>query len=378
MIDKRSLRIVHCFRAPVGGIFRHVRDLIGAQIEAGHQVGVVCDASTGGDFEEALLSDMQDKLVLGLKRVAMQRQIGPGDAIAAVRTYRTIKAMQPDILHGHGAKGGTYARIFGSLLRLSGNRVARFYSPHGGSLHYEPSTMAGRGIFFIEKIMERMTDRIIFVSAFERSVYTSKIGAPRCKSALIYNGLTDKDFEPVQANKDAADFLFIGELRTLKGPDIFIDALTKASIASGRALSGVIVGDGAERASLEKQALAAGIGAHIRFFKPMQAREAFRLAKVVVIPSRAEALPYIVLEALAASRPVITSRIGGIPEILGNDSPALVRPDPQELAEKMLVVLSDLTAFRAALPDSNVLRQRFSVHTMATQLESEYFAALNP
>ncbi|MBA8876362.1 glycosyltransferase involved in cell wall biosynthesis [Phyllobacterium myrsinacearum] len=355
-----------------------MRDLIDAQIDAGHQVGVVCDATTGGDFEEALLSGMQDKLALGLNRIAMQRQIGPGDAIAAIRSYKAIKTMQPDVLHGHGAKGGTYARIFGSALRLSGKRVARFYSPHGGSLHYDPATMAGRVIFLIEKIMERMTDRIIFVSAFERSIYTSKIGTPHCTSALIYNGLTDGDFEPVGPDRDAADFLFIGELRTLKGPDIFIDALAQASTQSGNVMTAVIVGDGAERANLEKQTVVAGINAHVRFLKPMKAREAFRLATVVVIPSRAEALPYIVLEALAAGRPVITSRIGGIPEILGDDSSALVRPDAEDLARKMVAVLSDMAAYRAALPDRNTLRQRFSVQMMAAQLESEYFAALDP
>lgn len=377
MSDRRSLRIVHCFRAPVGGIFRHVRDLVDAQVKAGHQVGVVCDASTGGDFEETLLASMRDKLALGLKRIAMQRQIGPGDLIAAVRTRSTFKAMQPDILHGHGAKGGIYARLSGSLLRLSGKRVARFYSPHGGSLHYAPSAMAGRVIFRIERFMEGMTDRIIFVSAFERDTYISKVGAPRCTSALIYNGLADGEFEPVQPDTNAADFLFIGELRTLKGPDLFIDALAGAGRMGGPPPTAVMVGDGGERDQLVRQAEAAGIGAQIRFLPPMQARAAFRLARTVVIPSRAEALPYIVLEALAAGRPVIVSRVGGIPEIVGDHSAALVQPDAQALARKMAAVLGDPAAHAAALPNPGQIRQRFSIGGMATRLENEYFAALN-
>ncbi|MCC6203462.1 MAG: glycosyltransferase family 1 protein, partial [Hyphomicrobiales bacterium] len=48
------LRIVHCFRSPVGGIFRHVRDLTEAQVAAGHQIGIVCDSTTGGAYEEQL------------------------------------------------------------------------------------------------------------------------------------------------------------------------------------------------------------------------------------------------------------------------------------------------------------------------------------
>ena len=50
------LRIVHCFRAPVGGLFRHVRDLVEAQHRAGHAVGIICNSSTGGAFEDEALS----------------------------------------------------------------------------------------------------------------------------------------------------------------------------------------------------------------------------------------------------------------------------------------------------------------------------------
>ena len=82
-----------------------------------------------------------------------------------------------------------------------------------------------------------------------------------------------------------------------------------------------MVGDGKDRARLIEQSAKAQTHRSIRFLMPMKARQAFRLAKVVVIPSRAEALPYIVLEALAAGRPVIASRVGGIPEILGDFRP---------------------------------------------------------
>ncbi|MRG55687.1 glycosyltransferase [Phyllobacterium sp. SYP-B3895] len=376
MTNEKSLRIVHCFRAPVGGIFRHVRDLIDAQVAAGHKVGVICDASTGGAFEETLLNEMHGKLELGLERIAMQRQIGPGDAIAAFRTYKIIARMAPDVLHGHGAKGGTYARLFGSMLRFTGSKVARFYSPHGGSLHFDPASMQGRVIFSVERLLERMTDRIIFVSAYEQGVYSKKIGVPRCRHALIYNGLKDSEFEPVPLDGDAADFVFIGEIRELKGPDIFVSALAQASAASGNTLKAVMIGDGKDRAAIIEQAQRDGLAPHIRFLMPMKAREAFRLAKVVVIPSRAEALPYIVLEALAAGRPVIASRVGGIPEILGETSLALVEPNAEALAKTMTRAIGDLAAFNALLPDIHALREKFGVANMAAGLEAEYFSAL--
>lgn len=376
MKTSRSLRIVHCFRAPVGGVFRHVRDLVAAQNAAGHQVGVICDATIGSELEEKHLAELGAGLALGLTRIPMQRRIGPGDAVAALRTYKTIKKLKPEILHGHGAKGGTYARVFGSLLRVSGVSVARFYSPHGGSLHYDPTKLSGKLIFRIERSMEHMTDRIIFVSQFERGTYVRKVGEPRCASALIHNGLSADEFDPVVENDNAAEFLFIGELRALKGPDIFIEALAKASVASARKMTAVIVGDGKDRASLVKQAEDVQQQTDIKFLPPMKARDAFRLAKIVVVPSRAEALPYIVLEALAAGKLLIASRVGGIPEILGDQSLALVRPDATDLAQKIITAIGDTAAYRTYLPDMDDLKKSFSAHSMAARLESEYFVSL--
>ena len=96
-----------------------MRDLTEAQVAAGHAVGIVCDSTTGGDFEERLFEELKPQLALGVSRTPMQRHIGPGDLASAWRSYKIIKELQPDILHGHGAKGGVYARMFGSLLRVS-------------------------------------------------------------------------------------------------------------------------------------------------------------------------------------------------------------------------------------------------------------------
>lgn len=247
----------------------------------------------------------------------------------------------------HGAKGGTYAHLFGTMLRFSGRKVARFYSAHGGSLHFDAATMHGRIIFRIERLLEQLTDRIIFVSAYKRGVDTKKVGSPRCGDALIYNGLRESEFEPAPIDGGATNFLFIGEMRALKGPDIFIGALGKASATCGCTLRGVMVGDGKDRTALVEQAKASGFGENIHFLMPMKAREAFQLARAVVIPSRAEALPYIVLEALVAERPVIASRVGGIPEILGHSSPALVEPEIDSLAATMAGAICDLGALAA-------------------------------
>src|SRR5262245_43842720 len=180
---------------------------------------------------------MAGMLKRGVRRTPMQRHIGPGDLTAAWRTYRIIKELQPNVLHGHGAKGGVYARLFGSLLRVSRSRVARLYSPHGGSLHYDENTLTGKAFFGLERLMARFTDHLLFVSDYERRAYRRKVGEPPTPNTLVYNGLSLPEFAPVITQPDAADFIYIGMMRDLKGADLFLDAIARAESRIGKRIS---------------------------------------------------------------------------------------------------------------------------------------------
>eukprot|EP01035_Chromulina_nebulosa_P028427 gene28427-37525_t len=138
-----------------------------------------------------------------------------------------------------------------------------------------------------------------------------------------------------------------------------------------------MVGDGDDLPRYHAQVERLGIQGNVRFLPPMPAREAFALAALVVVPSRAEAMPYIVLETLAAARPMIATSVGGIPEIFGSDSPALIRPDAVELAGKMTEAMADIAAYSKLMPDAASLRARFGADVMAAEIEKAYFAALD-
>lgn len=377
MSSSPPLRIVHCFRSPVGGIFRHVRDLAVAQHEAGHQVGIICDSSTGGAHEDRLFEQILPFLRLGVKRTPMQRHIGPGDVASAWRTYKLLRDLELDVLHGHGAKGGAYARAFGTLMRRSGSRVARLYSLHGGSLHYDEAALSGRLFFQLERMMERLTDRLLFVSDYERQTYIRKVGQPRVPADLVYNGLSPAEFEDVRPGPNAADFLYIGMMRDLKGPDLFIDALPLVTRATGRKVTAHMVGAGDDLPSYKARVAELGLADRVTFHDPLPAREAFSLARTIVVPSRAEAMPYIVLEALAAGMPMVATAIGGIPEIFQGRDDVLVEPAASALAERMTQALAAPDAYAARMPDRAELRRRFGVDVMARDIERAYHSALS-
>jgi glycosyl transferase family 4 len=132
-----GLNILHVLRAPVGGLFRHVVDLARGQAACGHRIGLVADTSTGGAEAEAGLALLAPHLALGLTRVAMSRQLGLRDAAARTHVARRAAEVEADVVHGHGAKGGAYARL------ISSRRAIRVYTPHGGSLHYAWNSPAG-------------------------------------------------------------------------------------------------------------------------------------------------------------------------------------------------------------------------------------------
>lgn len=376
---RKELSILHVIRAPLGGIFRHVADLAAAQREAGHAVGLICDSERGDPLQEERISALQADMSLGVTRIPMARSIGPGDLAAIVRVARSLADARPDIMHAHGAKGGLYGRLAAALQRRKGTTVAAFYAPHGGSLHYDPGSLQGRVYFAVERALERATDGLIHVSAYEAETYRRKIGEPRCPAHVVRNGLRPEEFEPVEPAADAADFLFIGELRDLKGVDVFIEALALLE-GEGHAPRALIVGPGAaeETARYRELANAKVRATRVTFHPSMPARDAFAMARTVVLPSRAESMPYIVLEAAASGMPLITSNVGGIPEVFAGETERLVPPgDAEGLAAAMRTALAEPDRVHAeAMLRRERVKEQFSLAATARRIERIYRDAL--
>jgi len=303
----------------------------------------------------------------------MRRSIAPSDLAALYRAYQHIRSLQPDILHGHGAKGGGLARLIGSVLRVNRYRVARFYSPHGGSLHFDRASLSGQAVLRLERFQERFTDALVFVCDYERRTYEARVGKPQRPFRVVLNGVRETEFVPLPGEAGAVDFLYIGMLRDLKGPDVFIDAFARTERTLGRPLSGLLVGDGPDRDRYEAMIAERGLARRIRMLPAMPAREAFAMAKNVVVPSRAEAMPYIVIEALAAEKPVIATRVGGIPEILGSESEALAIPgDAMDLSRIMASAATDPGWQDRVMPKPAAFKAVFSASAMAASMLDLY------
>jgi glycosyltransferase involved in cell wall biosynthesis len=366
------LNILHVFRSPVGGLFRHVVDLVREQIARGHRVGLIADSSTGGPRADEVFRELVPKLALGLTRIPMQRNPYPGDLLTLAKVMKQVDKAGADVLHGHGAKGGAYAR-----LALTRKRTVRAYTPHGGSLLFGHDTLSGKFYLLTEALFMLRTDLFLFESIYSSEVFRRKIGDAGERVRIVHNGVARAEFEPITLQPDATDLMFIGELRPVKGIDVLIDAIARLH-SSGRNVTATLVGDGPDRAALVAQTERLGLTQAIRFMPAMPARKAQALGRIMAVPSRAESLPYVVLEAAASAKPMIATLVGGIPEIYGPLTNTLIPPqDPVALASAIASSLDDpAAAADIAQKISARVAASFSCDAMVDGVMAGYQAAL--
>ncbi|WP_229176548.1 glycosyltransferase family 4 protein [Bradyrhizobium ivorense] len=349
------LRILHVVRAPVGGIFRHILDVANGQIARGHHVGIVADSLTGGARAEAALAEIEPRLKLGVRRVPIQREPRLADAAIWARISGLIRKLKPDVVHGHGAKAGAYVR-----LRRRSKKVVRVYTPHGGSLHYPLDTLKGRFYGQLERTLMNSTDLFLFESAFARNTYQRTVGVPSAGVVhCVFNGVTAEEFEPVAKADDATDVVYVGEFRHIKGADLLIDAVAKLR-AEGKPVTLTLGGDGEETERLKAQVKRLALGDAVRFIGHVKARYGFSKGSLLVVPSRGDSMPYVVIEAAAAGVPMIAANVGGIPEIFDTHTDALFAPsNVGAMADAIKAALDDPAATAAR---AQKLRERISEH----------------
>ncbi len=354
VISDQPLRILHAVRAPVGGIFRHILDLANGQADRGHHVGIIADSLTGGERAEAALAGIAPRLKLGVHRLAIRREPLPTDVLVWARFKQLIRRLKPDVLHGHGAKAGAYIR-----LKTRSEKTIRVYTPHGGSLHYPLNTLKGALYSRLERALMNSTDLFLFESEFARNTYQRTIGTPTGLVRCVFNGVTADEFDPIVTADDATDVVYVGEFRHIKGADLLIDAVARLR-GDGKPITLTLAGDGEEVETLKKQVQRLGLDKAVRFIGHVKARYGFSKGKLLVVPSRGDSMPYVVIEAAAAAIPMVAAKVGGIPEIFGSHTDGLFAPNNVgAMADAIETALKDPAG---ALARAESLRERIFLH----------------
>jgi len=274
----------------------------------------------------------------------MSREISPKDALTIWKLYRLFHREQPDIVHTHTAKAGTVGRLAGLLYRwltprafLGRPRPCYFvHTYHGHIFHSYYGPAKTRLFLTVEKILARLgTDRIIVVSEQQRREINEEFAVGRASQfAVIPLGLDTGVYAQWQEHRhtfrdelqaDANDILvgIVGRLTEIKNHELFLQAaaLFKEQSASGplpARVRFIIIGDGQLRNRLERQAQASGLVNDVIFVGSRRDPEDFYAAlDIVALTSRNEGTPLTLIEAMANARPVISTAVGGVIDLLG-------------------------------------------------------------
>ena len=279
----------------------------------------------------------------------MSREVSLQDALTVWKLYRLFCRERPDIIHTHTAKAGTVGRTAGFFYRwltpnalLGRPRACRFvHTYHGHIFHSYYGPAKTRFFLTIEKILaRRATDRIVVVSEQQRREINEQFAVGRASQfAVIPLGLDTALYAQWRERRnafrnelkaDANDILvgIVGRLTEIKNHQLFLQAaaLFKEQFANGqlpfldtnRRVRFLVIGDGHLRSKLERQAEASGLHDEAIFVGSRRDPENFYPAlDIVALTSRNEGTPLTLIEAMANARPVISTAVGGVIDLLG-------------------------------------------------------------
>lgn len=314
----------------LGGLESVVRALAAGHVAAGHRVRVLAVMDREPDASHPFLK--------GLKSGGVETEvvIAPGRGYLAERraVARSCAVFQPDVVHTHGYRPDV---IDASVAR--GRGIATVTTVHG-------FTGGGWRNRLYERAQLRAFRRFSAVVAVSRPLLDrlAAAGVPVARTHLIPNAVVQTPASPVtrataraalglDADRFADRFTvgWIGRLSPEKGPDVLLAALALVA----EPVSAVFVGDGRERSALRAQATALGLDARVTWAGAVvDAARWLPAFDVVVLSSRTEGTPIVLLEAMAAGVPVIATAVGGIPDVVGDTEAILVPSDtPAALAD---------------------------------------------
>jgi len=347
-----------------GGTGRHVKVLAVGCAARGVRVEVFGPAQTDRDFAFGAAAP---GIGFTPAEIADRPRL-PGDLQAIGRLRRLFRAWRPDVVHAHGLRAGALTAVAVAFARTApGSAQSR--TPLVVTVHNAPPAGGVTGAIYrlLERIVARNADSVLCVSADledrMRAAGARRVGHAVVPAALVSptGGVSAETRSAalraeLGAEPGQAIVLAVGRLAAQKGFGLLLDAAARwRDIEPGPLL--VIAGDGPLAASL--QAKAAALGLMVRFAgRRNDVPALLAAADVFVLPSVWEGQALILQEALRAAVPIVATRVGGTPGLVGEAAAILVPPgDAQRLAEAVRAVLGD-PALAARLREAAAARAR--------------------
>jgi glycosyltransferase involved in cell wall biosynthesis len=383
----RVLRVIA--RLNMGGPALHVAYLTAGLAERGYETTLVAGSLARGEDSMAFVAD---ELGIEVERLEeLHREISPvRDAVAIVRLARLIRRVRPHILHTHTAKAGAVGRL-AALLAGDARPPIVVHTFHGHVLrgYFDPLRTAGFRL--LERWLATKTPALVAVSPQVRDDLVALGVAPRERFVVVRLGIELE--QRVAAEQDGrgesrrvlgigAERFAVGWIGRMTGVKRTDDVLRVFRRLRDRGVDACLcmVGDGPDRPAIERRAHELGVMRDTLFLGYQEEVAPFYAAfDAMVLPSINEGTPVSAIEALAAGRPVVATRVGGVPDVVreGEDGFLVEAGDVDALADRLARLAADpeLRERLGAAGRARVI-PRYSVERLVDDVDRLYRALL--
>jgi glycosyltransferase involved in cell wall biosynthesis len=326
------MKVLHVAQPVDGGVAGVVASLAADQQTRGWQPTVACPS-------QGVLPDVLRKTDIAVREWTATRSPGPRTAIESHSLSGIIRAVQPDAIHLHGSKAGLAGR-----LAVRGT-LPTIFQPHLWSFQSEPGITTAPALAW-ERFAARWTDRFVCVSTDEE--LAGRRAGVKGDITVICNGVDVEEIRPRDRSEvrrqlglaDRPTAVCIARVAPLKGQDMLLEAWPDvlAQVPDAQLL---LVGDGPLREQLQRDV---PVSKHpsVRWIGWSNIPSDYMAAAdVVVVPSRAEGMALVPLEAMAAGRSLVAFDAGGIRQSVGDGGAVLAVGDIHGLSEQIARRLLD-------------------------------------
>ena len=327
-------------RLNVGGPARHVVWLNSSMQNDGFNSVLLTGKVPEGEEDMSYFAEEHGVKPIIIKE--MSRELSLKDFVSLWKVYKILWVEKPDIIHTHTAKAGTIGRVAGFFYRwltfrsLVGKprKVKIIHTFHGHIFHSYYGNLKTKLFLFIEKCLAKLaTNKIIVISKQQKKEIHSDFGIGKTDQfQIIPLGI---DLEKFKDSKEKNALLrkeigaeeelivgLVGRLTEIKNHKLFLSVIEKykkANISNKPELKFVIIGDGHLRKNLEKKAKEAGIENLVSFLGNRNDAAVFYAGlDIVALTSLNEGTPLSLIEAMANEKPVISTSVGGVVDLLGD------------------------------------------------------------
>ena len=351
--------------ASIGGGQQHILLLTKRLDRTRFDVAVACEG------DGYLVDELRKRGIL-THPLRMSNRPSIRSLFECVRLYRKWK---PDIVHTHGGTAGFLGRI--ASLFVPG--IRRVHTYHGIHYLHNLQRLQNRIYWVVDRGLKHCTDRLVCVARSDYELGIRYGVVDREKTMLIRNGIDVEKFASAKresAIKTGAVRIVgtIGRLHAQKGHCFLLEAAARV-IKNDSTVVFHIVGEGELQSNLEGQIRSLGLQGRVKLLGVRTDVPGLLAGMdIFVLPSLWEGLPLVLLEAMAARKPIVATAVDGVKEVIADDEALLVPPrDPERLADAILQILHDPgLAGRLGESAYRKVKSEFNVEVMVKQIEQLY------